>query len=75
MPALTQPEAWVTLSQTFIALLDSLLGDRFSIHTSVRVMEHAAGLDLERLRASRTRGCNLWLRSRRRRSLMVFQPT
>src|SRR5712691_5717013 len=35
-----------------IALLDSLLGDRFSIHTSLRVMEHAAGLDLERFEDS-----------------------
>ena len=31
-----------------VALLDSLLGDRFSIYTSVRVMEHAASLDMER---------------------------
>ncbi len=35
-----------------VALLDSLLGDRFSIHTSLRVMEHAAGLDLERFEDS-----------------------
>ncbi len=35
-----------------IALLDSLLGDLFSIHTSLRVMEHAAGLDLERFEDS-----------------------
>ncbi len=30
-----------------VALLDSLLGDRFSIQTSVQLMEHAAKLDLE----------------------------
>jgi ATP-binding cassette subfamily B protein len=29
------------------ALVDSLLGDRFSIHTSVKIMEHAATLDLD----------------------------
>lgn len=28
-------------------LIDSLLGDRFSNHTSVKIMEHAATLDLE----------------------------
>jgi len=30
-----------------ITLMDSLLGDRFAIHTSVRIMEHAATLDLD----------------------------
>ena len=35
-----------------IALLDSMLGDLFSIHTSVRVIEHAAGLDLARFEDS-----------------------
>ena len=30
-----------------ISLLDSLLGDRFANHTSVRLMEHAAELDLD----------------------------
>lgn len=30
-----------------ITLMDSLLGDLFSNHTSVRIMEHAATLDLE----------------------------
>ena len=34
------------LSRT-IALLDSLLGDTFSNHTSVKIMRHAADLDLE----------------------------
>ena len=42
-----------------IALLDSLLGDRFSIHTSLRVMEHAAGLDLERFEDSTFWHCQL----------------
>ena len=36
-----------------VALLDSLLGDRFSIYTSVRVMEHAASLDMERFEDSK----------------------
>ena len=36
-----------------VALLDSLLGDRFSIHTSVRVMDHAASLDMERFEDSK----------------------
>lgn len=30
-----------------ITLIDSLLGDRFANHTSVRIMEHAATLDLD----------------------------
>jgi len=30
-----------------ITLMDSLLGDRFANHTSVRIMEHAATLDLD----------------------------
>lgn len=30
-----------------ITLIDSLLGDKFAIHTSVRIMEHAATLDLD----------------------------
>lgn len=34
------------LSRT-IALLDSLLGDTFSNHTSIKIMQHAASLDLE----------------------------
>lgn len=36
-----------------VALLDSLLGDRFSIHTSIRVMDHAANLDMERFEDSK----------------------
>ena len=31
-----------------ITLLDGLLGDLFSIHTSVKIMQHAARLDLDR---------------------------
>ena len=34
------------------ALVDSLLGDRFSIHTSVKIMEHAATLDLDQFEDS-----------------------
>ena len=34
------------------ALVDSLLGDLFSNHTSVRIMEHAATLDLEQFEDS-----------------------
>jgi ATP-binding cassette subfamily B protein len=34
------------------ALVDSLLGDRFSIHTSVKIMEHAATLDLNQFEDS-----------------------
>lgn len=30
-----------------ITLIDTLLGDRFSNYTSIRIMEHAAGLDLD----------------------------
>jgi len=35
-----------------IALLDSLLGDKFANHTSVRIMEHAATLDLDQFEDS-----------------------
>ncbi len=35
-----------------VALLDSLLGDLFSTRTSLRLMEHAAGLDLDRFEDS-----------------------
>jgi len=35
-----------------IALLDSLLGDLFSNHTSVKIMEHAATLDLDQFEDS-----------------------
>jgi ATP-binding cassette, subfamily B, bacterial len=35
-----------------IALLDSLLGDLFANHTSVRLMEHAASLDLDQFEDS-----------------------
>jgi len=34
------------------ALVDSLLGDLFSIHTSVKIMEHAATLDLDQFEDS-----------------------
>lgn len=34
------------------ALVDSLLGDLFSIHTSVKIMEHAAKLDLDQFEDS-----------------------
>ena len=34
------------------ALVDSLLGDRFSIHTSVKIMEHASILDLDQFEDS-----------------------
>ena len=34
------------------ALIDSLLGDLFSIHTSVKIMEHAAKLDLDQFEDS-----------------------
>ena len=35
-----------------ISLLDSLLGDKFANHTSVRIMEHAATLDLDQFEDS-----------------------
>jgi len=35
-----------------ITLIDSLLGDLFSNHTSIRIMEHAATLDLEQFEDS-----------------------
>ncbi|MEO5998826.1 MAG: ABC transporter ATP-binding protein [Chitinophagaceae bacterium] len=35
-----------------VNLLDSLLGDKFSNHTSVRIMEHAATLDLDQFEDS-----------------------
>jgi len=35
-----------------ISLLDSLLGDKFANHTSVRIMEHAAKLDLDQFEDS-----------------------
>ncbi|HEX3386523.1 MAG TPA: ABC transporter ATP-binding protein, partial [Mucilaginibacter sp.] len=42
--------AWAILSDGLgraITLMDSLLGDLFSNHTSVKIMEHAAKLDLD----------------------------
>lgn len=36
----------------FISLVDGLLGDLFSNHTSVRIMEHAATLDLDQFEDS-----------------------
>lgn len=35
-----------------ITLIDSLLGERFANHTSIRIMEHAAGLDLDQFEDS-----------------------
>lgn len=34
------------------SLVDSLLGDRFALHTSVKIMEHAATLDLDQFEDS-----------------------
>ncbi|MGN6298202.1 MAG: ABC transporter ATP-binding protein [Ginsengibacter sp.] len=34
------------------SLIDSLLGDRFALHTSVKIMEHAATLDLDQFEDS-----------------------
>ena len=34
------------------SLVDSLLGDRFALHTSVKIMEHAAKLDLDQFEDS-----------------------
>jgi ATP-binding cassette subfamily B protein len=36
----------------FISLMDSLLGDKFSNFTSIRIMQHAAGLDLDQFEDS-----------------------
>src|SRR5580693_7759603 len=35
-----------------ISLMDSLLGDKFSNFTSIRIMQHAAGLDLDQFEDS-----------------------